>query len=225
MPILKEADLDRISLFYNLKYIFMRKLIPLAISLWAIIFFMVACQPSNEPAATTVAAVADSLKFNGYASQVKWGEHLVTVGGCHDCHTPKKFGPNGMEPDMTLALSGHPTAAPIPDVNRAEMARKGLAVTNDLTVWVGPWGVSFASNLTPDSTGIGAWKEEQFIYAIRNGVYKGLPGSRPMLPPMPWQTVRLMTDDELKAMFAYLQTIPAVKNVVPAAELNAPPAK
>lgn len=203
----------------------MRKHIPLAISLWAIIFFMVACQPSNEPSATTVAAVADSLKFNGYSSQVKWGEHLVTVGGCHDCHTPKKFGPNGMEPDMTLALSGHPTAAPIPDVNRAEMARKGLAVTNDLTVWVGPWGVSFASNLTPDSTGIGAWKEEQFIYAIRNGVYKGLPGSRPMLPPMPWQTVRLMTDDELKAMFAYLQTIPAVKNVVPAAELNAPPAK
>jgi len=34
-----------------------------------------------------------------------------------------------------------------------------------------------------------------------------------------------MTDDELKAMFAYLQTIPAIKNVVPAAELNAPPAK
>jgi hypothetical protein len=203
----------------------MRKFIPLAIILWAIVLFAIACQQSPETSTVAVSTGTDSLKFNGYASQVKWGEHLVTVGGCHDCHTPKKFGPNGMEPDMTLALSGHPTAAPIPDVNRAEMAKKGLTVTNDLTVWVGPWGVSFASNLTPDSTGIGAWKEEQFIYAIRNGVFKGLPGSRPMLPPMPWQTVRMMTDDELKAMFAYLQTIPAVKNVVPLAELNAPPAK
>lgn len=203
----------------------MRKFIPLAIVLCAVVLFAIACQQSADTSTAASSASADSLKFNGYASQVKWGEHLVTVGGCHDCHTPKKFSPNGMEPDMTLALSGHPTAAPIPDVDRMEMAKKGLSVTNDLTVWVGPWGVSFASNLTPDSTGIGAWKEDQFIYAIRNGVFKGLPGSRPMLPPMPWQTVRMMTDDELKAMFAYLQTIPAVKNVVPSAELNAPPAK
>jgi mono/diheme cytochrome c family protein len=207
----------------TLNTIFMRKFIPLAIILCAVVLFAIACQQSADT--STAAASADSIKFNGYASQVKWGEHLVTVGGCHDCHTPKKFGPGGMEPDMTLALSGHPTAAPIPDVDRMEMAKKGLSVTNDLTVWVGPWGVSFASNLTPDSTGIGAWKEEQFIYAIRNGVYKGLPGSRPLLPPMPWQTVRMMTDDELKAMFAYLQTIPAIKNIVPSAELNAPPAK
>ena len=157
-----------------------------------------------------------STMYGGYASAEKWGEHLVLIGGCHDCHTPKKFGPQGMEPDMSRALSGHPAELPAPDVNRKEHEKKGLMTTNDLTAWVGPWGVSYTANLTPDATGTGAWKEEQFIYALRNGVYKGLPGSRPLLPPMPWQMIKLMTDGELKAIFAYLRTVPPIKNVVPA---------
>ena len=36
------------------------------------------------------------------------GKYLVTTSGCHDCHTPAKMGPNGPEPDMSRALSGHP---------------------------------------------------------------------------------------------------------------------
>jgi hypothetical protein len=88
--------------------------------------------------------------------------------------------------DSSLLLSGHPAQLPAPDVNRKEMESKGLAVTGDLTAWVGPWGVSFAANLTPDATGTGNWKEEQFMYAIREGKYKGLAGSRSLLPPMPW---------------------------------------
>lgn len=199
----------------------MRKIIPLSFLSFAIALYMISCQPTSDQAVAS--AGADSLKFGGYASQVKWGEHLVSIGGCHDCHTTKKMGPQGPEPDMSKGLAGHLAGSPVPDVNRKEMAEKGLAVTNDLTVWVGPWGVSYASNLTPDSTGLLGWKEDQFIYAIRNGVYKGLPGSRPLLPPMPWQTVRNMTDDELKAMFAYLQTVPAVNNIVPQAEINPPP--
>jgi hypothetical protein len=71
------------------------------------------------------------------------------------------------------------------------------------------------ANLTPDATGIGNWKEEQFIYALRNGKMKGLAGSRPMLPPMPWQMYRNMTDDELKAIFAYLKTTKPIRNIVP----------
>src|SRR6266850_6620815 len=50
-------------------------------------------------------------------SPVERGKYLVTVGGCNDCHTPKKLGPNGPEPDMTLQLSGNPSTeklAPVP---------------------------------------------------------------------------------------------------------------
>lgn len=157
-----------------------------------------------------------STSFNGFESQEKWGEHIVTIGGCHDCHTPKKMSAHGPVLDSSLLLSGHPAQLPAPDVDRKEMESKGLAVTGDLTAWVGPWGVSFTANLTPDSTGIGNWKEEQFIYALREGKYKGLAGSRSLLPPMPWEMYRHMTDGELKAVFAYLKTLKPINNVVPA---------
>jgi hypothetical protein len=151
----------------------------------------------------------------GFESQVKWGEHLVMSIGCGDCHTPKKMGPMGPEDDSTLLLSGHPAKMPPPDVDRKAMESKGLIITNDLTAWVGPWGISYTANLTSDETGIGTWSEDQFLYAIRNGKQKGFAGSRMLLPPMPWQTFRNLTGDELKAMFAYLKSTKPVSNMVP----------
>ena len=121
----------------------------------------------------------------------------------------------GPEDDSSLLLSGHPAKMPPPNVNRKEMESKGLFVTNTLTSWVGPWGISYTANLTSDSTGIGMWKEEQFLYAIRNGKLKGLPGNRMILPPMPWQALRHMEDGELKAIFAYLKSTKPIVNVVP----------
>ena len=153
--------------------------------------------------------------FYGYESQVKWGEHLVTVMGCHDCHTPKKMTDKGPEPDFTLALSGHSDKMPVAQVNRKEFESKGYIVTNDFTSWIGPWGISYTANLTPDETGTGKWSEEQFLYAIKNKTMKGLPGSRPMLPPMALMPFFQMRDDELKAIFAYLKTVPPIKNLVP----------
>jgi hypothetical protein len=153
--------------------------------------------------------------YGGYESQVKYGEHLVTIAACNDCHTPKKMTAFGPVLDSSLLLSGHPAAAPVPEINKKEFETKGLAVTGDLTSWVGPWGTSFTANLTSDSTGIGNWREEQFLYAIRNGKLKGLANSRPILPPMPWDMYRHMTDDELKAIFAFLKSTKPVSNVVP----------
>ncbi len=158
-----------------------------------------------------------TTSFNGFGSQAKWGEHLVTIGGCNDCHSPKKMTDHGPEIDSSLLLSGHPAQMPPPDVNRQEMESKGLSVTNTLTAWVGPWGISFAGNITSDSTGIGNWKEDQFVNALRNGKYKGLAGTRSLLPPMPWQMYKHMTDDELKAIFVYLKTTKPINNVVPPA--------
>ena len=155
----------------------------------------------------------------GYESQVKYGEHLVMITGCNDCHTPKKMGPAGPEPDLSIALSGHPAKVPCPNVDRKDMESKGLAVTNDLTAWVGPWGISYAANITSDSTGIGNWSESQFILCLREGKWKGLAGNRDLLPPMPSQSsFKYMTDDELKAIFAYLKSTRPVSNVEPTAE-------
>ncbi|HXR84650.1 MAG TPA: c-type cytochrome [Hanamia sp.] len=156
----------------------------------------------------------------GYKNQIEYGKHLVTIVGCNDCHTPKKMTAMGPVPDTSLLLSGHPAKLPFPDVNRKEIESKGLAVTSDLTAWAGPWGISYADNLTPDPTGVGSWTKEQFFTAIREGKWKGMKNNRELLPPMPWQEFSKMTDNELSAIFAYLQSIKPIQNIVPPA---APP--
>lgn len=176
----------------------------------------ISCSESKpEIKEEAVASVETKPDFYGYESQVKWGEHLVTVMGCHDCHTPKKMTEKGPEPDFTLALSGHADNMPVAQVNRKEFEEKGYVVTNDFTSWIGPWGISYAANLTPDETGIGNWTEEQFLNALRKKIMKGLPETRPMLPPMSMMPFDQMRDDELKAIFAYLKTGTPIKNVVP----------
>lgn len=174
---------------------------------------LVQCQ-NNEQNKTSDSTPKNN--YGGFESQEQWGEHLVNASGCNDCHTPKKMTSMGPVPDSTLLLSGHPSQMPDPDVDRKQIENKGLAATQDLTAWVGPWGISYSANLTSDSTGIGGWTEGQFIYAIREGKFKGLPNSRPLLPPMPWQSFRNFSNDELKAIFAYLKTTKPIKNVVPA---------
>jgi len=148
------------------------------------------------------------------------GKYLVTVGGCHDCHSPKVFGPRGAQiPDSTRLLSGHPQDMPIPAAWKpADLQQRNIiASTNPiLTAWAGPWGVSFTANLTPDTTtGIGEWSEETFIRTLRTGKHQGQPNGRDILPPMPWFNYAQMTDADLKAVWAYLRSIPPVKNQVP----------
>lgn len=195
-------------------------------SLFASTFlFLTQCTeaPREEPTEKKEEAKTD---FGGYASQVDWGKHLVTVGACGDCHTPKKMTNMGPVEDSTLLLSGHPANLSDPDVDRKAMESKGLVVTSTLTSWVGPWGVSYAGNITSDPTGIGNWTEENFIRCLREGKLKGIASGRSLLPPMPWPAFRNMTDGELKAIFAYLKSTPPISNVVPQpkAPLSATPA-
>ena len=141
------------------------------------------------------------------------GEYLVRTGLCHDGHTPHQLGPTGPEPDMTRALSGHPSDVVI----SAPPVLKGpweFAAIGTMTAWGGPWGVSFTANLTPDKeTGLGNWTEEMFFRALRTGRHEG--HGRPILPPMPYQYIGSMSDEDLRSIFAYLQSIPAVRNRVP----------
>ena len=83
-----------------------------------------------------------------------------------------------------------------------------------LTAWAGPWGVSFTANLTPDKeTGLGKWTLRNFKDTIRSGRHLGR--GRPILPPMPIAMYKHMTDEDLEAVFSYLQSIPAISNRVP----------
>ncbi|MEI6408789.1 MAG: c-type cytochrome [Bacteroidota bacterium] len=150
-------------------------------------------------------------------AMIKRGQYMVIAGGCNDCHSPKIMTPAGPEPDPQRLLSGHPAGDALPPITDKHITAPGQWVlfSPGLTAAVGPWGTTFASNLTPDDTGIGAWTESQFLKAIREGKSKGLDGTRPLLPPMPWMNIAKMTDEDLKAIFAYLKSLPPVKNAVP----------
>ena len=140
---------------------------------------------------------------------IQRGRYLVTVMDCNGCHTPFVNG----EPDMSRMLMGHPQGE---RVTEAPSLPTGwdVAISNTNTAWAGPWGISFTTNLTPDrSTGIGSWTDEAFLETIRTGKHLG--GGRDILPPMPWRMYASLTDFDLKAMFAYLMTIPAISNQVP----------
>ncbi len=145
---------------------------------------------------------------------VALGKYLVTTSGCNDCHTPWHMGASGPEPDMSRMLSGHPQDIVVEAPAKLSEPWAGAFLGTN-TAWSGPWGVSFTANLTPDpETGI--WRqmsEEQFIQALRTGRHLGQ--GRPILPPMPWQPYGQKTDSDLKAIYAYLQTIPPIKNKVP----------
>ena len=156
----------------------------------------------------TVAAQA------GTTTAVERGRYLVDAVGCHDCHTPKKMGPNGPEMDTTKLLAGYLPSEPLPAPPPVQQGPWIATGTWDLTAWSGPWGVSYAINLTPDNeTGLGHWTEDMFVQALKTGKHMGK--SRPILPPMPWQAFRNFSDSDLKAMFAYLRTVPAVSNRIP----------
>jgi mono/diheme cytochrome c family protein len=138
-------------------------------------------------------------------AQVDRGRYLVTITGCHDCHSPKV---QGMTPDLTRALSGRPATTALPSETKAE-----VHASLDLTAWTGPWGYSVASNLTPEpTTGIGTrYNEASFIATMRTGKK---PNGTPIMPPMPSEVYQNMTDEDLRAIFAYLRTIKPITNAV-----------
>lgn len=143
------------------------------------------------------------------------GAYLVKLGGCHDCHSPKVFTDKGPMPDESRLLSGHPGELSLPSVDSGQIGPgKWILFNEHLTAAVGPWGATFAINLTSDEeTGVGAWSEAVFVNGMRTGKHMG--AGRPILPPMPWVNLAEATDEDLKAIFAYLMTVPPVKNQVP----------
>lgn len=142
-------------------------------------------------AALSVAAApapkkAGAGNSGGKAAKLARGEYLATTMGCNDCHTPGTlFG----GPDFARRLAGSEVG------------------------WKGPWGISFARNLTPDlETGIGYWSEDELVNALRTGLKND---GKPMLPPMPWPNCTRLTDEDIHALAGYLLSLPPVKHKVP----------
>lgn len=145
--------------------------------------------------------------------QIARGKYLVEIMGCHDCHTPAKLGPNGPEQDRSRALSGHPEQLVMPPAP-APTGPWVASIAATFTAFGSPAGTVFTRNLTPDKeTGLGDWTVEEFIATMKTGRERGK--GRPVLPPMPVQNLRELSDPDIRALFAYLQSIPAIKNRVP----------
>jgi len=185
--------------------------VPLVLVGFTLLAALSACQgqkPASDSSSGSMTAAADPAQ-----SPVERGKYLVTAMGCNDCHTPWKMGPQGPAPDMSRMLSGHPAdeqLGPPPAIAGGWM----VGGSASMTAWSGPWGISYSANLTPDeATGLGAWNADMFIQTLRNGKHMGT--GRALLPPMPWMWTKTLTDDDLKAVFAYLQSIPAISNQVP----------
>jgi hypothetical protein len=178
-----------------------------------IILFQSSC---NNPA--PVQQTTDTAKKElSHGEMIMRGKYLVTIIGCNDCHSPKIMTAQGPVPDSTKLLSGHPAAMPTPAIDK-NVLKPGnwILFGPDLTSAIGPWGISYSANLTPDTaTGIGAWAEDVFVKTLRTGKHLGQDGGRQILPPMPWPDFAAATDDDLKAIFAYLKALPPISNKVP----------
>lgn len=185
--------------------------------LLAIIF--VSCNDEENLSAVSTdklsANVVSALKPEDLVTR---GEFLITVGGCNDCHSPKIFKDGMMIIDSSKMLSGHQLNSPLPKVNKSSLKPgEWASMAPDATAFAGPWGISYAANLSSDSaTGIGAWSESDFIKIFRTGKHLGHASGRPILPPMPWYNLSKLKEEDLKAMYAYLQSTTPVSNRVPA---------
>ncbi|MFQ5912725.1 MAG: c-type cytochrome [Nitrospinota bacterium] len=109
--------------------------------------------------------------------KLKYGEYLVRIAHCFECHTPMVKGRRDFK--NQLGAGGFP--------------------------FHGPWGTIFAANVTPDKkAGIGDWTDRQVKIAITNGVRKT---GEKMLPPMPYPYFKNLTREDLDAIVAYVRTI------------------
>jgi len=164
--------------------------------------------------AVSIPAGAKAIARSTQEKRVERGKRLVWSIGCNDCHTPKKLGAKGPELDTERLLSGHRQGVTMPPAPPLPPGPWRIVVGAELTAWSGPWGTTYAQNLTPDvHTGLGIWTEEMFLKALRTGKHMGV--SRQIMPPMPWDVYGRLPDEDLKSIYAYLRSIPPVRNLVP----------
>lgn len=181
----------------------------IALILTAVLLFSCARPQDQSPIPAATAAPVQLTN----EQLIERGHYMVTIMLCNDCHSPKVMTAQGPVPDTSRLLSGHPAEDKLPPV---PANLPWVYFSPDLTAAVGPWGASFSANLTPDPYGLGGWSFDQFKTAITHGKYRGIEGGRSLLPPMPWENLVHIHDEDARAIFAYLQSLKPIPNKVPA---------
>lgn len=194
------------------------KTLQLTIIVMSVVATIAACSEAGSNQTATKKEDITAFRQKEKDELIARGKYLVTIALCNDCHSPKIMTPMGPVVDSARLLSGYQAENGIPTLKEAVAKDQQWAkMSHDATAFVGPWGISFGANLTPDeTTGIGNWTEDVFIKTLRTGKHLGQEGGRPVLPPMPWPFFAQMTDEDLSAVYNYLKSIPAISNRVPA---------
>lgn len=115
------------------------------------------------------------------SAEVRHGWYLVRIAGCEDCHTAVM--PNGQR-------------------NPAMMFAGGMRFS-------GPFGVAVSLNITPSPEGIGSMTEAQFARTLRTGRVDGT--GRKLSPIMPFDNFKNLKASDIRAIYAYLRTVPPVR--------------
>src|SRR4030088_2942196 len=148
-----------------------------------------------------LAAVVAAAGSAAAQSPVERGRYLVTgAGACGNCHTPRQQG----VPDLSKRLSG------------------GFQTCDE------PWFTVKGANITPDKeTGIGNWSDADLRKALLEGVRPDGGQLAPVMPygfyriVMPYGFYRIMAPGDIDAIIAYLRSVPAIRNEVPAPQYKA----
>ena len=153
-------------------------------------------------------AISSAGASNRYQQDtLEQGKYIATIAGCTECHTPYKpeyQDPTKLTLDQLKVLSFNGVAAN----DETKLLAGGRPFD------LGPAGVLFTRNITPDeATGIGAWTDEQVKIAIKTGLNKD---GQVLFPVMPYHVYNGMADADLDAVVAYLRSVNAVSNEVPA---------
>jgi mono/diheme cytochrome c family protein len=124
-------------------------------------------------------------------ARLQRGSYLVNnVLACGACHTSREHGNTLIEPERTDAFLG------------------GGNVDDDKGI-----GLIWIPNITPDvETGIGAWKDDEILRAVRDGVAKD---GHFMVPLMPFGAYQHLSDEDARAVVAYLRTVPPYRQARP----------
>jgi mono/diheme cytochrome c family protein len=134
------------------------------------------------------------------------GKYIATIAGCTDCHTPFKaeyMDPTKWTPDQVKTIAFNAIAS----LDEEKLLSGGRPFD------LGPLGVLFTRNLTPDQeTGLGTWTDEQIKIAVKTGISND---GHILFPVMPYHVYNGMADADLDAVIAYLRSVNAVSNMVP----------
>jgi mono/diheme cytochrome c family protein len=134
---------------------------------------------------------AEPQKRPDKSDWIAYGAYMTNASGCIECHT---------------------------NVNDGGQIIKELAFSGGREFKFPDGSILRTMNITPDKTGIGTWTEEKFVQTFKQ--YADSAYVVPSVAPgeyntiMPWIMYAQMEEEDLKAIFAYLQTVKPIENIV-----------